>query len=172
MKTITPKQLFILSPLCFVLFSVLPVQAEDYFNPALLSLGDPEQGVTDLSVFESAGSQMPGVYRVNVYLNNRNVSIRDIEFTKVTDASGQDVLQPCLTAEDLAEWGVRTSQFPELVREGSTCAYLEAIPHAAAEFQFSQLRLNLSVPQAALVPEVRGYVPPESWSQGINALLL
>lgn len=46
------------------------------------------------------------------------------------------------------------------------------IEGAKASFDFSKQRLDLSVPQVALKNSARGYIPPEKWDQGINALLL
>lgn len=46
------------------------------------------------------------------------------------------------------------------------------IPAAATLFNFEQQRLEISIPQAALRNNARGYIPPEQWDEGINALLL
>ncbi|CAI2536958.1 Outer membrane usher protein fimD precursor [Serratia ficaria] len=48
----------------------------------------------------------------------------------------------------------------------------QAIPDAATRFDFENQRLYISIPQAALRNNVRGYIPPEEWDEGINALLL
>ncbi len=39
-------------------------------------------------------------------------------------------------------------------------------------FDFAQQRLDISIPQAAMVASARGYIPPQYWDEGINALLL
>lgn len=147
-----------------------PAQARDYFNPELIELDNPEMKGADLSAFES-GSQIPGSYRVDVVLGDRVVDTGNIEFKAVKNATGEEALQPCLSVEQLAGWGVRTELFPDLSAEGG-CARLDAIPQAATEFQFSDQRLLISVPQAALSSPVRGDVPPEMWDEGINAGML
>ncbi|HFV9237141.1 TPA: fimbria/pilus outer membrane usher protein [Enterobacter mori] len=144
--------------------------ARDYFNPELIELDNPGMKGADLSAFES-GSQLPGTYRVDVILGEQIVDTRDIKFDAVKDAAGDDVLQPCLSVALLKSWGVKTELFPELSADGA-CARLSAIPQASAEFQFSAQRLVISIPQAALSPQARGYVPPEMWDEGITAAML
>ncbi len=48
----------------------------------------------------------------------------------------------------------------------------EIIPDASVTFNVNKLRLEISVPQIAIKSNARGYVPPERWDEGINALLL
>lgn len=144
--------------------------ARDFFNPDLLELDNPALKGADLSVFES-GSQMPGNYRVDIVVDDQVVDTREIDFRTSKDASGDDSLQPCLGVELLKSWGVKTELFPDLPSNGE-CANLAAIPQASADFQFGVQRLVLSIPQAALSPQARGYVPPEMWDDGINAVLM
>lgn len=144
--------------------------ARDVFNPELLELGNPGASKTDLSSFES-GSQAPGTYHVDIVLDDQTIDTRDIEFKAVTDKNGDSDLQPCISVETLKSWGVKTELFPELSKDG-TCANFGAIPQASATLQFSTQRLLISIPQAALSPQARGYVPPEQWDEGITAAML
>lgn len=155
-----------------LLAGTFSVQARDYFNPALLDSGVPGQPSVDLSPFEEAGGQVPGVYRVDVYLNNERMETRDVEFRAVADAEGQTVLQPCLSAADLTGWGVMTTRFPELNRSGEQCVNLAAVPQSSATFRFSEQQLLLSFPQSAVVNAARGWVDPALWDEGITAALL
>jgi P pilus assembly protein, porin PapC len=146
------------------------VQARDYFNPELVELDNPGAGKADLSAFES-GSQAPGKYHVDVILDEQQVDTLDVQFDAVKGSDDEESLQPCLSVEQLKDWGVKTELFPELKADGE-CARLAAIPQASAEFQFSSQRLVLTIPQAAISMQARGYVPPEQWDNGITALLL
>ncbi len=152
----------------------LGVQAREVFNPALLGADNPQQGVTDLSVFEEGGgNQLPGTYRVDIYINNQQQDTRDVEFRTQKNADGKESLQPCLSVDQLKEMGVKTDLFPGLAADkGQQCAQLSAIPKASAEFRFSAQQLLLSIPQAAMSQEARGYVPEKQWDNGITALLL
>lgn len=145
-------------------------QARDFFNPELLEVDNPGAGKTDLSMFE-AGSQAPGVYHVDIVIDDTTVDTQDITFKAVKDKDGDTVLHPCLSLEQLKNWGVRTHLFPNLASSGE-CVDLSVIPQASADFQFSTQRLAISIPQAALEPQARGFVPPEQWDEGITAAML
>ena len=148
------------------------VQAGETFNPALLEIESPGQGSTDLSVFETNSGQLPGTYRVDIYLNNELQDTRDVEFHTQKMADGSTVLAPCLTLAQLEDMGIKTPLFPELGNAQTPCANLDAIPQGTAEFRFSAQQLLLSVPQAAITQKARGNVPETQWDNGITAALL
>lgn len=162
--------LYVVSVLALILPALARSEQTDiYFNPALLEIGNSHQEKTDLSVFES-GQQAPGKYHVDIYINNTKVDARDVEFRIIELAEGRKSLQPCLSVEDLNNYGVKTELYPDLNLH--QCADLSVIPDASAEFIFSNQKLALSVPQKAVNAPARGYVPPEQWDNGINAFLL
>lgn len=144
--------------------------AEEYFNPALLEVDNPSMKGVDLSSF-ARGAQVPGKYRVEVVVNDQTMDTREIEFSSVATTQGDNRLQPCLSSGLLQSYGVKTDRFPGLDTE-SGCVNLAAIPQASADFIFGAQKLLLSFPQAALTSQARGYVAPEMWDEGINALLL
>ncbi|CAI1969312.1 Outer membrane usher protein fimD precursor [Serratia fonticola] len=147
-------------------------QARDYFNPQMLEIDNPNQGSTDLTVFEDGANQAPGTYRVDIYLNNEQQDTRDVEFRIQKDASGKESLQPCLSVASLNAMGVKTDLFPGLGDAKAQCANLSGIPQASAEFRFSAQQLLLSIPQAAVSQKARGYVPESQWDDGIPVALL
>ncbi|BED23011.1 outer membrane usher protein [Escherichia coli] len=79
-----------------------------------------------------------------------------------------------MTTESLDAMGVNTDAFPAFKQlDKQACAPLaEIIPDASVTFNVNKLRLEISVPQIAIKSNARGYVPPERWDEGINALLL
>lgn len=145
-------------------------QARDYFNPALLEVDNPSSQGVDLAAFEN-GEQAPGVYRVDVIINDQMVDTRDITFKLAKDGKDVAKLQPCLSAGLLESYGVKIALFPQ-IKADDECVDLSVIPQASSEFFFAGQKLILSVPQAALSAQARGYVAPELWDEGINALLL
>lgn len=145
-----------------------PGVAEEYFDPAMLN-GGAGQSVSDLSVFQGGAGQLPGVYRVDVFLNGKPVDKRDIRFVAVADKPGS--LRPCLSAQMLARWGVDGAALPG-AQATSECLDITSLAQARADFVFASQRLNLSVPQAALLKQARGSVSPALWDQGENALFL
>lgn len=175
MSRLKQIDLFKPAPLAFLIaFALgntsLVANARDFFNPELIELDNPGMKGADLSVFES-GSQLPGKYRVDIILGGEIVDTREVKFDTVTGADGEVSLQPCLSVAQLKAWGVKTELFPDLGASGD-CAKLSAIPQASTDFQFGVQRLVISIPQAALSPQARGYVPPEMWDEGITAALL
>ena len=161
--------------LAFFIAIALPGYCEnalsrDLFNPELVELDNPGEGKVDLSHFD-AGAQAPGTYHVDIFLNDGWLEAADVTFSTTADAEGNEKLEPCLTVEQLSRWGVKTDLFPALGAK-NTCAKLEAIPQASTAFQFGQQRLDVSIPQAALSAQARGYVPPEQWDDGIAAAML
>nr|WP_082019620.1 fimbria/pilus outer membrane usher protein [Leclercia adecarboxylata] len=143
------------------------VRAEDYFDPAALELSSPQQKTADLHYFASAGGQQPGTYPVSIWVNGQQVSEGNITFVEENDK-----LTPVLTAPQLAEYGVNVSAFSsfERLHEGETFTRIgEYIPDASSAFDFSTQRLNLSIPQAAMNVQSRGYVDPARWDEGIPA---
>lgn len=178
----------------FSLLSILaPVvaMADNYFNPAFLS-NDPS-AVADLSSFTKTDSQAPGTYRVDIYLNDNFVTTRDVPFTAMAGkgttssppamsanakpggatAVGDTGLQACMTIHNLDAMGVNLEAFPVFKHmKQDDCVTLEKdIPDAKATLDFEKLRLDISIPQAALRNDARGYIPPEQWDNGINALI-
>lgn len=166
-KTRVNLQLSALAVAIAMLLPTFSAQAKDYFNPALLEQPGESTASPDLSAFENGG-QLPGRYPVDIYLNDEQVDSKDVVFFQ----SANRELQPCLSMDDLIRYGVKTTDFPDLQKSGERCVDLSVIPQGSAEFVFSAHRLNLSIPQAAVSPRIRGYVPPSQWDKGINAALL
>lgn len=171
-----------LSPLALLISTSLfsgYVLGDEYFNPAFLSDGKGQ--VADLSSFENGGGQAPGIYRVDVFLNNDFIISQDVEFKAVkslnvvtTTESDDTGLMACLSAKTLRDMGLDLSIPPEKNKtaDGECVNIATLIEGAKASFDFGHQRLDLSVPQVAMKNMARGYISPEKWDQGINALLL
>ncbi|XUT80355.1 fimbria/pilus outer membrane usher protein [Jejubacter sp. L23] len=144
--------------------------AKAQFNPALLERQGSDRPRVDLSAFEE-DAQQPGIYHVDVVVNRQDQETRDIAFMLKADTDGKKRLWPCLSEDDLIRYGVRVDGFPAL-NTAAKCVDLNAIPDADAQLIFSEQRLILSIPQAAMTNQARGYVPPEKWDEGISAFWL
>lgn len=156
-----------------------------YFDPSLIA--EDSQMVADLSRFEKSGAQLPGVYQVDVYVNGKFISNRDIRFNDVPASTvpaavikaGAEIkdntgLMACLTRNDLDKLGVNTGPISTLddVTEEQCLSPGKYIANAFTSFDFQNMRLDISIPQAVMKNNARGYISPESWEEGINALLL
>ena len=62
--------------------------------------------------------------------------------------------------------------YPGIAAADECANFTGAIDQSSASFRFDQQRLNLSIPQAALNSQARGYVSPDKWDAGIPALLM
>ncbi|KAB8312630.1 outer membrane usher protein FimD [Erwinia endophytica] len=171
------------------------VYADDWFNPAFLARDGGE--VADLSRFESGAGQAPGVYRVDIWMNDEFITTSDMRFKPAETATGSSVVKdgaeqmtvnhngntqtddsglvPCLTMKWLKRLGVDTYSEPDLknVKDENQCVdFMRIYPGAGSHYDFPSQKLMLTFPQVALQNSVRGYIPPEEWEQGINAGLV
>ncbi|ERT11666.1 fimbria/pilus outer membrane usher protein [Photorhabdus temperata] len=154
-----------------VLFYSTKTYSEDYFNIHALEtgtdFGSPED--IDLSIF-TQDDQPPGIYWVDIYLNKDKIDTRNVNFIMVNNK-----LLPKLTIQQLQDMGVKINTFSELISllpETELSDLGQYIPSASTAFNFGQQRLDISIPQAALNNQARGYVSPELWQQGLTSLLI
>ncbi|ALX97177.1 fimbrial protein [Serratia fonticola] len=167
-----PSNKLTLTPIAIMLLALcgsLSARADNYFNPRFLS-DDPAK-VADLSGFEKGLEAPPGVYRVDIYMNDGFMTTRDVSFKP--DAAGK-VLEPCLTRGQLASMGVNTRSIPGVaVLAPEACVpFISLIKEASSNFDVGRQRLSISIPQAFMGNQARGYIPPEQWENGIPAGLL
>lgn len=143
--------------------------------------------VADLTRFEKSGTQLPGNYLVDIYINGKEVNSRNLQFidaasrdkVKQPDAEHQDIrdntgLMACLTKKDLENMGVKTRLFPAIASAQDQACLSPGmyIPDAYTAFNFEKMRLDISLPQAVMQNNAQGYIAPERWDEGINAALL
>ncbi|HAX5125848.1 TPA: fimbria/pilus outer membrane usher protein [Escherichia coli] len=146
------------------------------FDASQLSGGGKE---VDLSLFEE-GTQLPGIYPVDIILNGSRVDSREMAFRTERDRDGSPYLKTCLTHEMLARYGVKVEEYPGLFHQGDgssakgaePCADLSVIPGATETHQFAAQQLLLDIPQEALRPQFTGIAPEALWDDGIPAFLL
>lgn len=146
-------------------------RADDYFNPALLDVDNPQQAKTDLTVYEKGPGQAPGKYQVTLFINNNKIDSRDVTFILKKQRDGQSALQPCFSLADLKSLGIKTDTLTRQQGEGQ-CVDLSNIPAASATFKVSNQQLLLSIPQTFLGQVPRGYIDPKAFDEGITAGLL
>lgn len=181
--------------LCTVI-SALPFfsHAALHFDPEMLS--GYNDNIADLSRFEKA-TQPAGEYSVDIYLNGKFLAAKSLNFTAVQEASSPDEeakgelrntssenaspshihdhtgLMACLTKENLIWMGVNVSHFDGLANTpaGKCISPGEYVPQAFTAFDFQKMRLDISIPQAALKRLSNVSIPTEKWDEGITAAL-
>lgn len=151
-------------------FTVRTSHAEQVFNPAFLADNLSNTQISDLTRFEKSSHQLPGIYRVDVYVNDQYVFTRDINFTEKPESGDITGLFPCFDSKTLQGFGVNIAQYPLLSEENQQCVdFISIIEGANSQFQFDKQKLMISLPQASLRNQIRGYIPPDQWDEGINA---
>lgn len=145
--------------------------AEQVFNPAFLSDDLSNTQISDLTRFEQTTHQLPGVYRVDIYVNDQYIFTRDINFVEKSEIQDTTGLFPCFDIKTLQGFGVNTAQYEKLNSVSQQCIdFISIIEGANSQFQFDKQKLLISLPQASLLNQVRGYIPPDQWDVGINGL--
>lgn len=169
--------------ICMILFIDNYARAEEFFNPSFLS--DDPDAVADLSRFEKGEGQAPGKYRVEIYVNDVYQSTKDVNFISYSkdkkdsqenaeNAADDTGLQACFTLKQFEQMGFNPHSLPGLkeMAQDKCFDFVRKVPHAISRFDFEKQRLYISIPQAAMTNNVRGYIPPDEWDEGIPALLL
>ncbi len=142
------------------------------FNPAFLHDGSQ----VDVSQFSRGNPVLPGEYLVDLQVNDKwvgRVSIR------LVAQPHSNIALPCIDRAIVGRIGLDFERLSPSARselrklQSGGCVDLQAIiAHASAAFDLSQLRLDISVPQAALLRKPRGYVSPELWDSGVPSATL
>lgn len=145
--------------------------ADETFNPEVLNLGIENQvaDINNLDYFSYTGGQLPGVYSVDIYLNNKLIDNRQIRFIFDDD---KKALVPEITKQDLLNWGVKestTDVFNQQANATTITDITRIIPNSSYQYDFSRARLSFSIPQIALYNYGQGYISPTEWNDGINA---
>lgn len=154
-----------------------------YFAPELIA--DNPDMVADLSRFEKAGVQLPGNYQVDIFLNGREMMNRELRFISAEDTKAKQLsseeakmtvrdetgLIACLNRQILDELGVNLRLLSD-TQDTQCLSPGVFIPEAFTRFDFEHMRLDVSIPQAAMKSSARGYIPPDRWDEGINAARL
>ena len=152
---------------------------------------DPNQTV-DVTRFARGNAVSPGVYSVDVWLNDTRIARQDVRFAAVERS---DTARACFSRQvlegfgvDFAKVGVDNGAKPEAGNASDATSASQAgkpaaaatgtnecvdlataVPDATVDFDFSEQKLMLTVPQKYMRNAARGYVPPEMWQQGVNA---
>lgn len=177
------KNILRLSTLYLALVSALysglnnKAYAREFFDPSFINAasGSDNTDTPDLSIFQSLNAQAPGEYRADIIFNGRYLETKNINFIIDESASNDNEnnkLVPCLSIKMLAEYGVKIKSFPALQENQQGCANINVIPDTNTRFDFATQRLDISIPQAALSTTAQGYIPPEKFDDGINAMLV
>lgn len=123
----------------------------------------------DLAKFLAQGAVLPGLYRVDLLLNQRLVAREELNFIEQPEG-----VTPCLSPELLTRIGVDMAALARALGLPAGATLPECVDPRAVEFgdwryDSGAQRLEISLP-LTLVPGVdRNDVPPSLWDQGVTA---
>lgn len=138
-----------------------PVDAGDaYLFVDGLALGSLA-GKGALSRFNRGDVIEPGTYDIDLYVNGRLYGRQNIRFD---DVGG--VTRACLSAEVLAGIGIVEDVMAAAEADTGCRPVSDVVADATERFDFSRLRLDLSIPQIALNTKPRGYIDPSLFESG------
>ncbi|MBB6187348.1 fimbria/pilus outer membrane usher protein [Rhodanobacter sp. MP7CTX1] len=125
--------------------------------------------VIDVSRYSKGAVLVPGQYRADLYLNKVWIGLNDVNLRSFDGG-----VQPCFDRALLERIGVDLSKLnPDAaskVEQGESCTPLsQLVPDATAVFDMSEQRLDINLPQVALLNHARGYVDPAYWDNGVTA---
>lgn len=145
------------------------LDADVEFNDAFL------QGTSvDVRQFARSNSAVPGTYRLDVLVNDRWLGRFDVRIG--TPWPGSAAVQPCLDLALVQTVGIDPGQIDaaqeRLLSSGQCVALSDLVQDGRADFDAGEQRLTLTVPQASLIRQGRGFVDPKHWDEGITAALL
>jgi outer membrane usher protein len=144
------------------------------FDPAFFRHGNDGPSI-DVTRYRQGNPVAAGRYAVDLSLNGTFLTRADIAFgASETD----EMAQPCLDEAMLDKIGVDLAKLAPDVLDRlraatGTCLPLNRIlPDAGTSFSLNDQTLALTIPQAQLRNNPRGYVDPRFWDKGMTAAKL
>ena len=160
------------APVTPAVSSVKVTPAPVEFDSAFLRGGSQ----VDVSRFSRGNPVLPGDYAVDLQINGTWTGHAAVRFIAQPNS---DIAQPCVERALIMRIGLDFEKLSAPARtllqsaQPGNCVDLPAmVAGAAVSFDLSQLRLDISVPQAAMLRKPRGYVGPELWDSGVPSATL
>lgn len=142
----------------FLYFATFKSMAEIYtFKNSLKQIGND----IDPSYFDKGGGLPPGVYVVDLYINETIVDNRKVKFEL-----SNDKLSPCISDGLLESYGVSIDNYKI---EASNCNAIQKIKGAGFNFNFNELKLHMYIPQIYLPTKKTIIKNRDEWDDGISA---
>ncbi|CAM2177173.1 outer membrane usher protein [Paraburkholderia sacchari] len=130
---------------------------------------------TDISRFGKGNLALPGHYRAALYVNGVWIGVTDVNLREV--GADKHNVQPVFDVDLLTRAGVDVTRLSDAARaqldaaaHGGAAALLpDLIPQASTTFDMGEQRLDVSIPQAMMSRNARGWVDPKFWDDGVPA---
>ncbi|MDI2145859.1 fimbrial biogenesis outer membrane usher protein [Pseudomonas sp. ITA] len=163
-----------LTPLAFCEPQVLVADLQ--FDKNMLWGSEKDRSEVDLTRFSRGNPVFPGVYTVQLYINN--TFSRELNVSFVADARDSNAT-PCFSADKISAMGLNlekleAAQVAWITRAPGKAlpecqAITSVVPSSSAHYDPSDQRLDVSIAQAYLLDRPKDYVDPALWDSGITA---
>ncbi|TPG61565.1 fimbria/pilus outer membrane usher protein [Ewingella americana] len=121
----------------------------------------------DLSEFNNESVTKPGIYHVDIQINDRKIGIKKIKFIS-TNQKG--IVQPCLTKELIYQFDIDTSKLQPGWENGECILLSNLVSGTSFKYDTDEEALSFTVPQVSLLNNPEGYVNPALWDNGVPSL--
>jgi outer membrane usher protein len=152
-----------------VALHLAPAQASYQFDASFLEIGGGQSSAAvKQQVSAMSEGQLPGIYRVDVSVNQRFVEQRDVRFIRATGTADRSAtgLFPCLDAEFFRAQGVADSALQNRTDADTTCvAFDQGLAGVSYDYDFNRQVLAIEIPQAYL-GSIAFEVRRRRWSEG------
>lgn len=174
--TTHPYNLTQIATLCALLYSSCSISAEHVEYDHTFLMGRDASNI-DLSRYSEGNPTLPGIYDVNVYVNDQPIINQSIPFVVI---DGKKNAQACITQKNILQFHItqpdihnENAVLLERDEELGDCLNLtEIIPQSSVRYDVNDQRLDINVPQAWVMKNYQNYVDPSLWENGINAAML
>lgn len=119
----------------------------------------------DLSNFSDGNPIPPGLFSVDIIINNKQYGKYDILFKKV---AGKKSAEPWLTHKQIVALGI----ISPLQDVEHSHPLQDWVTQSSYDYNSGDFILNILVPQASIIYRPEGYVPPEMWQKGSSVVFL
>ncbi|MBA6097337.1 MULTISPECIES: fimbria/pilus outer membrane usher protein [Pseudomonas] len=148
---------------------VAPAYAGYEFDASFLEIGGGQSSAAvKQQISAMSNGQLPGVYRVEVHLNQHSIAQRDVRFVRATGAQERSStgLFPCLDTEFFRTQGVAEAALQNRNDADPSCiAFDQGLAGVSYDYDFNRQIISIEIPQAYL-----GSIPFEvrrrQWSVG------
>lgn len=154
--------------LILVTGSYVPLSLADdyYFDPELLKGASYGQDLTRFNQTELPAE--PGKHVLDIFVNGQLIATGE---TVMFNADENGETSPCLSPELMQKTAIRVQS--SKVRKYHDCLLLSETGQTVSEaLDMTTLRLDLRVPQQALLRMPRGYIPVSEWDSGVPMMYL
>lgn len=157
------------------LFPVFSNTAHSAENDSVTFNSEFLRSAIDTSEYSQGNPVAPGMYDVELYVNERLKGRAEVNFEKLDDNSS--ISRPCFDLNSVSMLGIDIERLDqkiiEKLKDKKTCNDLSKLVSGVdVNYDVSTQQINISAPQLVLTRYARGYVTPELWDNGVTAATL